>query len=255
VSRTTAAAEPNSSASEGDEFPHMHQLFEAIAKWIGENLSTPAFQEFTLKKIGMILGDEDTKVLPDFVLPHEIAREHAFVMAYLQLFIAQKTLSQCEYYFRRFPFYGLPVSRDEHLQNVCELYFSMFYIIKERIKDTLNRLKELCPDSRTQITHMIGEYVRLFEKTFANELHQRGRIHHNEGYGDMGLTRIFLTEVLSDSGKDELLRNAFKSRHASAYKKASKEWTLRARDRARVMRGFLDIVAGWILTNVAFLKS
>jgi hypothetical protein len=258
VPGTTAAAQPVSSATQGEKFPRMHQLLEYIYKWIGKNLTTPEFQKFTRTKLEMIFrdcdNDGDTALLPDFVLPGSIAREHTLIMAYLQLYSSQQTLSQCEYYFRRFPFSGLPVSRNEHLKNVCEFYFSLFYIIKERSKDSLNRLKDLCPDNRIQITKSIGAYVRLFEKTFANELHHRGRVHHGEGYGDIGLDRIFFTGVLSDSLSDQLMRNAFKLRHASAYKKASKEWALCARDRARVMQGFLEIVAGLILTNAAFLK-
>lgn len=255
---TTAAAQPNSFASEGDEFPHMRQLLENITKWIGKNLTASSdFQQFTRKKLGMIfVGDDDvdTTVLPDFVLSAGIAQEHALIMAYLQLYVSHKTLSQCEYYFRRFPFSGLPVSRDDHLKNVCEFYFSLFYIMQERSKDTLNRLKDLCPDSKTEMTKSIGAYVRLFKKTFADELHQRGRVHHGQGYEDIGLDRIFLTGVLSDNLSDQLMRNAFKFRHASAYKKASKEWGLCARNRARVMQGFLEIVARLILANAAFLK-
>jgi hypothetical protein len=80
---TTAAAQPNSFASEGDEFPHMRQLLENIAKWIGKNLTASSdFQQFTRKKLGMIfVGDDDvdTTVLPDFVLPAGIAQEHALL--------------------------------------------------------------------------------------------------------------------------------------------------------------------------------
>jgi hypothetical protein len=54
----------------------------------------------------------------------------------------------------------------------------------------------------------------------------------------IGLDRIFLTGVLADNLSDQLMRNASKFRHASAYKKASKEWGLCARNRARVMQGF-----------------
>jgi hypothetical protein len=154
--------------------------------------------EFKHKQLGFILyGLEPASELEDFALPPEIEQQHALIAAYFGLYRAQTTLSQCEYYFRRFPFHGLPVSRDDHLRNVCELYFGSFYTIRSRIKLTLNSLKEVCPNANVDV----GGVLRIFDKEFDTELRTRNKINHHGPFEDFGIERISIFGVIG-SDKD-----------------------------------------------------
>jgi hypothetical protein len=170
-------------------FPHTHQLHQNIAKWIDANLNTPEFHDFKRRQIDLTLSDDLTKGLDDFVLPTALAKEHSVITAFHGMCRAQRTLSQCEYYFRRFPFGGLAISRDEHLQNVCEFYLSIFYIMRGRIKITLNNLKVVCPD----INLNVKGFLRSFDKEFDYELRARHRVHHHESFEDRGIARISIS--------------------------------------------------------------
>ena len=54
-----------------------------------------------------------------------------------------KNLRQCEFYFRRYPFRGMPVSKADHIRNICEMYFAQFYVMRSRIKTCLNLMSDL----------------------------------------------------------------------------------------------------------------
>jgi hypothetical protein len=72
--------------------------------------------------------------LPDIkVAPEKEALGKVF-SAYLALASLQHSLTQTEYYFRRFPFSNLPVSRSDHLRNICEMYFDRIEQFRQRLK-------------------------------------------------------------------------------------------------------------------------
>ena len=232
-------------------FPYTHQLQQNIVKWITANLDTPEFHEFKQKQIGLALSDELTEGLEDFVFPTAaLAKEHSVITAFHGVYRAQRTLSQCEYYFRRFPFRGLAVSRDEHLQNVCEFYFSTFYIMRCRIKITLSNLKVVCPDCKLNVKG----FLRQFDKEFDYELRARNQVHHRKSFEDRGIDRISITGVLSTSS-EKFQSSIWRRQHRIAYRKFSREWSLRARHRAlRMQQVFVEAVALGILTGATFLR-
>jgi hypothetical protein len=244
----TVVETPTTSRPPEIAFPHTRQLHQNIAKWIATNLNTPEFHQFKQKQIGLTLSDDLTEGLEDFMLPPALAKEHSVITGFHGMHRAQRTLSQCEYYFRRFPFRGLAISRDEHLQNVCEFYFSLFYIMRGRMKITLNNLKVACPNSDLNVKG----FLRHFDKEFDYELRARNRVHHHESFEDRGIDRISITGMLSSS--EELQSNIWRWQHRTAYRKFSKEWSLRARHRALRMQVFVEAIALGILTGAAFLR-
>jgi hypothetical protein len=220
-----------------------------IVEWIKGNLATPEFMEFKHKQLGFVLyGLEPASELEDFTLSPEIEQQHALIAAYFGLYRAQTTLSQCEYYFRRFPFHGLPVSRDDHLRNVCELYFGSFYTIRSRIKLTLNSLKEVCPNANVNV----GGVLRIFDKEFDTELRTRNRINHHGPFEDFGIERISIFGVIG-SDKD-LTSQSWARQHVSGYRIFCREWSQRARRQARRMQRFVEAVACAILKHASFLE-
>lgn len=230
------------------KFPHTDELNEGIARWISQNLNTPEFHEFKLKQLGYTLFDEPITNLDDFKFPPEIAKERAVIGAFLELRRSHITLSQCEYYFRRFPFRGLPISRDDHLRNICELYFSTFYIIRSRIKSTLTQLREACPNNTVDI----GKFIKAYDKLFRDELRARNRVHHEEAFEDLGISRITISDIISRG--DDAEHKIWSWQHRIAYRKFSKEWSIRAHNQASVMQVMIERVAREILSGATFLR-
>jgi hypothetical protein len=231
------------------KFPNTRELHQNIVKWINLNLtSSPEFAEFQRKRLEYTVYDDPHEGLADFELSAELAGQHAVIIGFLGMQCAQRTLSQCEYYFRRFPFRGLSVSRAEHLQNVCEFYFSSFYIMRSRIKTTLNNLKVACPDSNIRV----GILLQAFDKVFDHEIRVRNQVHHHVPFDDIELSRISITGV--GSGVEHSEGTWFwRMQHRTAYRRFSRQWSLRARHRAIVMQVFVEAVAHEILAKAAFL--
>jgi hypothetical protein len=232
----------------GNDFPHTQQLNQNIVKWINSKLNTPEFEEFKRKQFEYTLVGPDTDGLDGFVLPPKAAEEHAVIAGFLGMCRAQRALAQCEHYFRRYPFRGNSISRDEHLQNVCQFYLSIFYMMKCRIKTTLNSLKVACPENRLKI----GKFISAFEKQFDYEIRARNRVHHHEAFEDIEINRISITGMLYEN--QDCQSNFWRGQHMFTYRKFSREWALRARHRAGEMQLFVEVVALGLLTEAEFLR-
>jgi hypothetical protein len=232
------------------KFPNTQDLRQNIVKWINANLtSSPEFGEFQRKRLEYTVYDDPHEGLADFKLSPELARQYAVVTGFIRMQLAQRMLSQCEYYFRRFPFRGLSVSRAEHLQNVCEFYFSTFCIIRSRIKTTLNNLKAACPDSNVKV----GIFLQAFDKVFDHEIRVRNQVHHHVPFDNIELNRISITGVVSECQHSEGT-GFWRMQHRTAYRRFSKQWSLRVRHQATIMEVFVEAIAHEILEKAAFLR-
>ncbi len=90
----------------------------------------------------------DDQIPEEFRFSDEIERKHNVIMLYINLQNALTSLQDVEYYFRRYPFHDLPVSHNDHITRVCEMYFGHFYEFSERMKKYLNALNEIRPVSQ-----------------------------------------------------------------------------------------------------------
>jgi hypothetical protein len=198
------------------------------------------------------LGFDDQLFMPceapgDFVFPPDIEKQHTIVMQYLGLQQTIEALKESEFYFRRYPFRGLPVSRHTHLTNVCEMYFGRFYEFKERLKKYLNMIHAVDP----AYTLEVGKFIKLFENVFDQELRARNKAHHHERFDDIVINKVFITDVISISKSDDSMR--LKRQHIVAYRKAANEWSKRVRASGAKMDEFLEAVAEATLTVCNFL--
>src|SRR3982074_3077021 len=131
-----------------DETPDVSRLMDRISKWI-DTILTPEFKAYKGKQIGYVLADELEHELGliepvgDFVFDKDVEAQHKLVMSFLYLHDSGRVLSQCQYYFRRYPFRNLPVMRDDHARNMCEFYFSNIYVARERLKKVLNIIAKM----------------------------------------------------------------------------------------------------------------
>lgn len=228
------------------------RMSDAIRVWMVNHENEPGWKEWRQKRIASTLYFDDPFPLEtqpaeeDFVFSDVIEKQHAVVIQYLYLQHTISTLKECEYYFRRFPFRGLPVTRYGHLTNVCEMYFSRFYEFKERMKNYFDAVKAAAPDHGLEI----GKFIKLFEDTFKQELSARNSVHHHRRFEDIAIDRVFLTESISLNDQDR----RWKRGHMVAYRKVVDEWVQRVRVRSSRMDEFLEAIAKATLSTCTFLK-
>jgi len=181
----------------------------------------------------------------EFKLSDEMERQREVIVSYLSLEQTIHSLKECEFYFRRYPFRGLPVSRHSHITNVCEMYFGRFYEFKERLKGYCNALNAAEPGHGLEF----GKFIKSFERAFGQELRARNSIHHHSRFEDIAIDRVFLTHAVS-LDKDE---NGWGWEHLAAYRRFTKEWSQRVVRSGEKMDEFLEAVADASLKTCRFL--
>ena len=153
------------------EETHRDRMSNAIGVWLKKLDEVQGWSEYRRNRLRHTLDFDDpffkpSEPLADFIFPPDVEKQHAIIVQYLGLQQTIEALKECEYYFRRYPFRGLPVSRNAHITNVCEMYFGRFYEFKERLKSYFNTIKKAEPRQALEI----GKFVKLFEDVFDQEL-------------------------------------------------------------------------------------
>jgi hypothetical protein len=108
------------------------RVWDAIREFMHELESLPGWTEWRKGKVAHVLSYDDpwwmqdgkVEIATEFMFPEDIEKKHAIAMGFLRLTDSIGALKECEFYFRRYPFKGLPVQRTRHLINVCEMYFA-----------------------------------------------------------------------------------------------------------------------------------
>ena len=179
-----------------------------------------------------------------FIFPLELGKQHAVIFQYLGLHQTIDSLKECEYYFRRYPFRALPVSRADHITNVCEMYFGRFYEFKERLKKYFEAVKAVSPNHNLAI----GQFIRQYEKIFDDELRERHGVHHHGRFQDLAIDRVFMVGTTTTRrGRVAAVDNL------GQYRKLTDEWVRRVRRRAKNMDEVLEAVADATLHTCRFL--
>lgn len=228
-------------------------MSNAIRRWMMKLENYPGWKEWRSNRIGLTLYFDDPISPPakthahEFKFADEIERQHAVVFQYLGLLQTVNTLKECEFYFRRYPFRGLPVTRDSHLTNICEMYFSRFYEFRERLKNYLNAVNSIVEGRKVDVK----AWLKLFQNNFERELRACNDIHHQRRFEDVAIDRIFLTGTLSGGTSNDI----WTREQVGAYQRVAKEWALRVRKRGTRMDEFLEALAKVTLDNCSFLSK
>lgn len=240
-------------SASSEEKTAFSKLMDGVSGWIKRN-NDPRFWEFKQQQIGRVLdhqdelnGAENQQEL-EFKWGDHRDAEHDLIVRFLQLHTSVDVLSQTQYYFRRFPFRGLPVTRGDHSRNMCEFYFAQFYVIRSRLKVVMNSLKLACPHT----TIDIGRALKVFDREFDSELRERNALTHHRPFDDLGLSLVTLTGLVAGSMTNP---DIWDRRHQSAYKTFAREWSDRAKRRSMAATNFLEAVAQIILRDAAFLNA
>ncbi|MFL9998746.1 hypothetical protein PQR34_45340 [Paraburkholderia sediminicola] len=241
--------------NEENEKTAVDRMWKATGAFMQSLDAQPGWKEFQKAKMRRAIDsamDPDEMFLRDDALPDEflfptnVAQQHDVVIQYLGLLESVSAVKSCEYYFRRYPFRGLPVSRHEHLTNVCEMFFGRFYEFRERIKKYSEAIAAVVPDHRLEF----GKFIKQFDKEFDRELRERNQIHHHRRFSDLAIDQIFLTGVISQRRADK----GWEAEHLAAYRKAANEWARRAKTRGARMDEFMEAIAEATLHVCSFLS-
>jgi hypothetical protein len=228
------------------------RMTSAIAAWISRLETHPGWKEWKRQQFAHTLHFDETRwplldeLENEFKFSEVVEGEHAVVIKYLALHETVRSLKDCEFYFRRYPFRGLPVTRHSHITNVCEMYFGRFYEFKERLKNYFDAIDSAVPEHGLDF----GGFVKLFERTFDQELRARNYIHHHSRFEDLAIDRVFLTDSIS-MGLDE---GGWRQAHFVAYRKFTREWAQRVVRRGEKMDEFLEAIARATLSSCRFLS-
>ena len=169
------------------------------------------------------------------------------MILYLELLNTANALRDVEWYFRRYPFSRAPVTRESHLKYCCEMYFGRFYQFYERLKKLSKAVKSAAPNSKLDF----GKFIKAFAKEFDQEIRARHRVHHNEAFDDVAISRIGLLELVASSDGRDLRRQEYQSH----YRKTAKEWAERTKRRSKDLDQFVEAVAVALPKACSFLSA
>ena len=96
------------------EETHRARMDNAIGTWLIKLDGLQGWKEYRRNRLRHTLDFDDPFFMPseppdDFVFPPDMEKQHAIVTQYLGLQQTIEALKECEFYFRRYPFRGLPV--------------------------------------------------------------------------------------------------------------------------------------------------
>jgi hypothetical protein len=221
----------------------VERLGSAIDLWTQRLENLPSWKLWNRTKFGAALHDQPLE-RADFQFPDPVNKQHGAIMSFLELSASLEALRDVEFYFRRFPFLGLPISRDTHIRYICEMYFNRFYEFKQRLKVCLNAVNQSISTGKLN--------VGMALKAFDQELRARNGVNHHGRFEDRALDRIWLTSRIVVHQK---VGDGWEIEHRQAYRKTSIEWAKRVKLRAKDAEPFLEAVALVMLEHCDYLAE
>lgn len=214
------------------------RMWRAMVAFTNALHSVPGWKAWKSAHFARVIyaDDELTDGRPEvFEFPDPIDKQHDIFMQYLGLIEVVESVKGCEYYFRRYPFRGLPIARHEHIANICEMYFGRFYQFKERLKSFTDAIKVVEPNHGLDF----GRFIRQFEKEFNSELRARNQVHHHQRFSDLAIEQIYMTGFVSEIRPGK----GWGDEHFAAYRKTAKEWAHRVKVRSKRLDDFVEALA------------
>lgn len=196
-------------------------------------------EEFDPNEDAVISNSKKTK--------NEYPIEYDIVFQFKDIEDVAKSIKECEFYFRRYPFRGLPVSRARHIKNTCESYLSKFYELKGRIKEYLNKIQEMYPNVKIEI----GDFVNRYSDEFDDEIRARNSFNHHYAFYDSSVEVISIADCVVENRLGPV---SLKEANA-IYRRETQKWVRIVRARSLVIDKYVDAIARLTLDTCEFLKK
>lgn len=230
--------------------PVIASFWKKIARWMDALRDDPEWRKFNKEKLAYTLtynefSPEENGEGQEFVFSEEMAKEHAFILCYVELIACLNALTQCEYYFRRYPFTGLPVSHADYLTRNCEVFFNKLYEFRERIKNLGAALKEVSPAKYMDT----GKLIRQYDHTFREELKERNLLNHHTRFSDVVLTKFAMIAML----EEDQIPLPFADSARAEYRRVCAQWIKRIRLKQAAVKVYLIKITEFLDETCDFL--
>lgn len=228
------------------------ELQPLLAGWIDRLSRLPGFTEFQKTKVSVALGHLDgftptADTHQEFKFNPEWDRQHRIVSAYYELRSVQQDIRESAYYFRRFPFRGLPVTRASHLRMCCELYFGRLFKLRERYTVFLKLMHRKGGAKWLEVDPLVEQLVRQFH----HEIEARKRAEHEAAFVDLDLAALTVAGLL-ETGDDT---RGWDTAATITYRRACKLWVSRVEDSAEKADIYVGAAAAILLRSAKFLRE
>lgn len=238
-----------------ENFKNQTKLMAALSRYMKPYLDDPTHRERAGKSMLQSLTrhlEGEREVLPDIQFNTAQQLENEVVRCYIALASMQHSFGQCEYYFRRYPFNGLPVNHGDHLRNICEMYFDRIEQFRDRLKHLVNALKSHAEDDDSRY----GEIIRNYKKFFKWECAQRNRTHHHNRFAYDAIDQLGLIDLLQIG---ERLRptemGKMLPQGSSIYRQEARKWANRVKEQTKALNTVVEFAAGLVLEKCSFLNA
>lgn len=185
--------------------------------------------------------------IPQADMNPTLKQQMRVLSGFINLCSMKTTIRTCEYYFKCYPFSGLPISRADHLRNICEMFFDRIVQFRDRLKATLNAIK----NCSTSVEIPVGKLIKAFDRTFDSVIRLRNQVHHNERYNDHLIEQLSLIDLFSHVDTSELPLPDEKI----LFRRAAKTWSKHVQNYSASIAVWCDTVAGLILDHCSFAKE
>lgn len=232
------------------------QIAEAIQRWIRDLEGYPGWREWNEKKLEHTLFFDDItlshaeKHEREFNFSEEVEKQRLVIVRYIELNLMIDSLKECEYYFRRYPFRDLPVTRSSHITNICEMYFSRCYQFQQRLKKHFKAVEDMVPaHAKDRVKKFAADFINDFNKEFKEELKARNRVHHHKHFSEIGIDRIALREIFLQTTKNTIQQKY----QLQEYRKEAKFWVQQVQASSEKMDAYMERIAEFTLECCEFL--
>lgn len=225
-------------------------VWPRVSAWLMHLLKYPGFRDWKDEvarrhMVFALLPQAPVEPFHDFQFDPATLREHEIVAGYVRLIGAANDCRTSQHYFRRYPFRGLPVGRNDHLRTCCELYYSRVYQFRERLFRLLVRIERR--------TEPKGLDVRALKKHFdaqlRDELDARHRIHHEAAYSDFELDALGQTDLLTT------VKAGWPRMSDAGYHRIARQWRRRVEVTADKLDFWVGVAAVLMLNQCRFLTD
>ncbi len=235
--------------------PFRQKLMSAISVFVQELINDERCRSAIENHFADVMNFDDPEYKLKYAheeifaaLPRETRNTYELIMSYIELENSARGLKDCQYYFRRYPFYKLPINHGDHLANIIEMYYSRFYQIRERLKNFLNLANRISPKPMFDVSRILKAY----DKHFRHEIRARNSIHHSAIYRDLETKRMSFGALML---RDEFDDGKLKSSYLQEYRRIARSWAHRSRNQSMTIENLLESIAKHLLQNFPFFAQ
>lgn len=232
-------------SSEEEGFgPNSKAMMDLASSKIAKLLDDPVTSERARNSMSAVLTGAPANPTPEAPNFTKAELDEGKVFGgYFALISMKISLRECEYYFRRYPFRGMPISKADHFRNVCEMYFDRVVQFRDRAKALMNAIKATPGGENIAIK----QFLKAFDKTFDWEIRNRNAVHHHGRFEYDAIEKMSIAHLLRHhSGIHGFIQPE------RVYREERRKWIERVRHRALVLDQFIEAIAKFILDNCDF---